>query len=206
MIKRSTLAIFALAASTTVPALAQSNLYAVVGVGRSTIDVDGAAVDAFAIRNGLTTSVTGTDSRSTGWKLQLGAPLNNTWAIEGGYMNLGTARFTNTNNAYTATGDKKADLFNLDIVGKFPLSQSFSLLGRFGVYRWETKSNVPTSAGMTNTTDNGFDWKFGAGGQYDFTTSFALRGSFDRFNGIGSQNNTGDSKANLLSVDAVLKF
>jgi OmpA-OmpF porin, OOP family len=212
--------VLALLAAVTVcvatPAMAQSKsksaangssgLYGVVGVGRSTIDVEGTSVDIFARAHGLTTSVTGTDSKSTGWKIQLGHHLGDTWAMEFGYMNLGTARFNNTNNLYTSTGDKRADLFNLDFVAKIPLSQQFSVLGRLGAYRWETKSNLPTSAGMSSRTDDGFDWKFGAGLQYDFTPAFGLRGSFDRFNGIGSSDTAGDSKANLLSIDAVLKF
>ena len=204
---KTTLALLAIAAaSVATPAAAQSSLYAVVGVGRSTIDVDSNSVNVFAIANGLTASSTRNDSKSTGWKLQLGHQYNETFAVEIGYMNLGTARFDNTNNLYTSTGDKRADLFNLDLVGKLPLSQQFSLLGRLGGYRWETKSNLPTAAGMTSRSDDGFDWKFGAGLQYDFTKSFALRGSYDRFNGIGSSDTAGDSKANLLSVDAVLKF
>ena len=81
-----------------------------------------------------------------------------------------------------------------------------SLLARFGGYRWETNSDVPNSVGLANKVDNGFDFKFGAGLQYDFTKQFALRGAYDRFNGVGSSTTTGDSKVNLFSVDAVLKF
>lgn len=207
MIKRLTVAMLAITAVGGIaPAAAQGPFYGVVGVGRSTIDVDPSSVDSFVLGNGLTTSSTTTSTKDYGWKLQLGFPISSAVAIEGGYMNLGRAKFTNTNNLYTSTGDKKASLFNVDLVAKMPLNQSFSLLGRVGAYRWETESNVPTSAGMTSRTDDGFDWKFGAGVQYDFTNTFALRGAFDRFNGIGSSTTTGDSKANLLSVDAVLKF
>jgi OOP family OmpA-OmpF porin len=210
MIKRSALAILAIlaiaAASSATPAAAQGPFYGVVGMGRSTIDVDPSSVDRFALANGLATSSTATSTKDFGWKLQLGLPISSAFAVEGGYMSLGRSTFINTNNLYIATGDKQASLFNLDLVAKMPLNQSFSLLGRVGAYRWETESNLPTSAGMSYRTDDGFDWKFGAGVQYQFTNTFALRGAYDRFNGIGSSGTAGDSKANLLSVDAVLKF
>jgi hypothetical protein len=86
------------------------------------------------------------------------------------------------------------------------MTPAWSGLLRFGGYRWETSSSVPTTFGMTSISNDGYDFMFGASVQYDFTSNFGLRGSFDRFNGIGSTDNTGDSKVNLLSVDAVLKF
>ena len=207
MIKRLTVAMLAITAGGVIaPAAAQGPFYGIVGVGRSTIDVDPSSIDSFALGHGLAASSTSTTTKDYGWKLQLGLPIGPTFAIEGGYMSLGRAKFTNSNNLYTATGDKQASLFNVDLVGKVPLGQSFSLLGRVGGYRWETESNLPTSAGMTYRTDDGYDWKFGAGVQYEITNNFALRGAYDRFNGIGSSTTSGDSKANLLSVDAVLKF
>jgi len=186
--------------------MAASNFYGIVGVGRSSLDANPASINDYALGNGLTTSSTTTESKSFGWKIQLGMQISNLLAVEGGYMDLGTAKFTNTNNRFTATGNRKADLFNLDLVGKFPINPSMSLLARFGGYRWETNSDVPNSVGLANKVDNGFDFKFGAGLQYDFTKQFALRGAYDRFNGVGSSTTTGDSKVNLFSVDAVLKF
>ena len=71
------------------PAAAEGPFYGIVGVGRSNIDIDHSAVDSFALRNGLTTSSTGSSSKSTGWKLQLGFPISDTFAVEGGYYSLG---------------------------------------------------------------------------------------------------------------------
>lgn len=205
---KTTLCALAIAAAIpAAPALAQkSNFYAVAGVGRSTIDVDPNSINAFALQHGLATSSTSTDTKDFAWKLQLGYQFGKTFAWEFGYINLGKSEYVNTNNVYSARGNKQADLFNFDILGKWPLSQQLSLIGRVGVYRWETKANLPTPAGLTDRTDDGIDVKFGAGLQYDFGDRFGLRGSFDRFNGIGSSTTAGDSKVNFLSLDAVLKF
>ena len=207
MIKRSAFAVIALTAAwASAPAAAQSNYYGVVSVGRSTIDIDPNSVNFFAAANGVGGSTTVPNSNSFGWKLQLGYHFSNLFALEGGYTDLGKARFTNINAVYTATGDKKADLFNLDLVGKVALNPAFSLLGRIGGYRWDTKSDLPAAAGIISKTENGYDWKFGAGVQYEFTQKFALRGEFERFNGVGKPETTGDSKVNLFTVGAALKF
>jgi OOP family OmpA-OmpF porin len=207
VIKKSAVAVIALtAAFASAPVAAQSNFYGVASVGRSTIDVDPTAVNNFTTAIGLGGTVTQASSNDVGWKLQLGYQMTKSLALEGGYTNLGTAEYTHANALYRAIGHKKADLFNLDLVGKIPLNQSFSALARLGAYRWETKSNLPTTAGMTSVTDDGYDLKAGVGAQYDFTANFALRGEFERFNGIGKQTATGDSKVNLFSIGAVLKF
>ena len=205
---RPLLAVIAIsAAGMAAPALAaDSNFYMVAGIGRSSIDVDPNSINFFATANGLASSVTVPSSNSFGWKLQLGFQFNKYVALEGGYEGLGKASYFNINNVYTAQGEKRAALVNLDLVGKFPLGDSFSLLGRLGMFEWETRSDLPTAVSLIGKTENGFDWKFGAGVQYDFTNAFSLRGEFERFNGVGKPQTAGDSKVNLFTLGAVLKF
>ena len=82
------------------------------------------------------------------------------------------------------------------------------MLGRFGAYYWKTRNDMPNSVTLGNATvnDNGYDFKMGFGVQYDFTPKFGLRGEFERFNGVGKSETSGDSKVNQLTVGAVLKF
>lgn len=208
MIKMSAalVAIAITAAFSSAPVAAQSKFYAAGSVGRSSIDVDGASINNSAAAAGLTGSTTTTGSNDFGWKLQLGYQMSPSWAFESGYTSLGRAEYTTSNTLYTAKGSKKADLISLDVVGKLPLNRSFSLLGRIGGYRWETKSDLPTTAGMIRVNENGYDFKAGVGAQYDFTPNVAIRGEFERFNGVGKQETAGDSKVNLFTVGAVLKF
>jgi opacity protein-like surface antigen len=63
-----------------------------------------------------------------------------------------------------------------------------------------------TPLGTTTIDDNGFDFKIGAGVQYDFNPKWGIRGEFERFNGIGKSNTSGDSKVNQWTIGAVLKF
>jgi len=191
------------------PALAaDSNFYGVFSLGRSKIDADGAAVDNYNLKHGFASSATVSSTGATGGKAQLGYNVNKNFALEGGFTYLGKADFTSVTNLGAIGGSKEAYLFNLDLVGKAPLDEKFSLLARFGGYYWKTKNEMPNAStlGTSTVNDNGWDFKFGAGLQYDFTPSFGLRGEFERFNGIGKATSTGDSKVNQLTVGAVLKF
>ena len=211
MLKKSLASILSLAAiSAAVPAVAAdaNNLYGVFSLGRSKFDASGASVDFYNTNNGFASSSTTSSTGATGGKAQLGYNLGKTFALEGGYTYLGKANYSSITNLGTIGGSKDASLFNLDLVGKFALNQQFSLLGRFGGYYWKTKNEMPNAAtlGTSTVNDNGFDFKLGAGVQYDFTPKFGLRGEFERFNGVGKANTSGDSKVNQLTVGAVLKF
>ena len=213
MSKKPVIAILALAsAGVTAPVFAADNkFYGVLSIGRSKLDAEPAAVDGFNSRNGFGGSATSTSTGATGVKVQLGYYLNKTWALEGGYTYLGQANFTSqfaTPTPGAIGGNKQASLFNLDVVAKIPFTPQFSGLARFGGYYWKTESNMPNAVtlGTARINDNGFDFKIGAGLQYDFTPTLGLRGEFERFNGVGKSETSGDSKVNMFTVGAVLKF
>jgi OOP family OmpA-OmpF porin len=210
MSMKPVLAILALVvASGSAPVLAaDNNFYGVASIGWSNLNADSSSVDAFNARTGFTSSSTATSSGNAGGKVQLGYNLGKTFALEGGFTYLGKADFTSVTNAGAFGGSKEAGLFNLDLVAKFPMTEQFSFLARFGGYYWKTKNEMPnaTTLGTTSVNDNGFDFKAGAGVQYEFNPRFSMRGEFERFNGVGKTETSGDSKVNLLTVGAVLKF
>ena len=207
MVQKRILTILAIAAACVAMQVsaANSNFYVTGGVGRSSIDANAASINTFA-RNTVGAAATSVSTNDVGWKLQLGYGMSTFLALEGGYTNLGKSKYITATPTYTANGAKQADLFNLDLVGKMELAKSFSLLARLGGYRWATKSDLPFAAGMSSVKDYGFDYKAGVGLQYDFNQNFALRAEFERFNGVGKQETSGDSKVNLYSIGAVLMF
>ncbi len=210
MLKKSLLSIVALTAlCAAIPAsAAESNFYGVFSLGRSKIDANSSSVDLYNTTHGFTSSSTSSQTSANGAKAQLGYNLGKTFALEGGYIYLGKADFSSITNLGTIGGSKDAYLFNLDLVAKLPINEKFSLLGRFGGYYWKTKNEMPNTTTLGNATvnENGFDFKAGVGIQYDFTTNFGLRGEFERYNGVGKVDTTGDARVNQLTVGAVLKF
>lgn len=208
MLKKPILAVIAIAAAcVSAPAVSQSNFYAVFNLGRTSLDADPAAINAFALRNGLTTSSTVTSNDDRGYKAQLGYRFTPIWSLEGGYTSLGKATYTNVNDVAVVNGKKEADLWNIDLVGTLPLNPSWALLGRVGAYRWDTKSDVPTLAGPAGVIkDKGTDFKVGAGVQYSLTANFDIRAEYEHFRGIGDQTTTGEANVNMYSIGVVLKF
>jgi OmpA-OmpF porin, OOP family len=210
MLRKSLLAVVALTSVVVAaPVSAASNdFYGVFSLGRAKLDNSTGSVDTFNLSHGFTSSTSRSDTNTTAAKLQLGYNLGKTFALEGGYNYLGKIDFTSVTNSATIIGSKEAQLFNLDIVAKMPMTDQFSFLARFGGYYWKTKSQMPnaTTLGTSTFNDNGFDFKAGAGVQYDFNPKFAIRGEFERFNGIGKNTNSGDSKVNQLTIGGVLKF
>ncbi len=191
------------------PAAAEfSPFYGVLSLGTAKNAVQGAAVDVYDLGNGFTSSTTATGNSSTVGKIQVGYELGKTFALEAGYNYLGKANFTSITNLGSFSGSRDVSLFNLDVVSKLPLNDRFAILARAGVYYWKTQTELPNAItlGTTRFNDNGYDFKFGAGVQYDFTSRFAMRGEFERFNGVGKSLSGGDAKINQLTVGAVLKF
>lgn len=212
MLKKSLLSIAALTAacSATPVFAAAADFYGVLSIGRSSLDSDSGSVDTYNRATGFTASTTSSSSGATSGKVQLGYNLGKTFALEGGYNYLGKINFVSNVNSGAAVigGNKEAQLVNLDLVAKLPMNEQFSFLARIGGYYWKTQSDMPNAAslGTSSVDDNGFDFKIGAGVQYDFNPKWGMRGEFERFNGIGKGNTSGDSKVNQWTIGAVLKF
>ncbi len=107
-----------------------------------------------------------TDRSSTGGKLYGGYEFNDKFGLEAGYASVGKAK--------SAAGDVKGHGLYVDAVGKLPLGQNFSALGRVGAFNGHAK----TSGGAS---DSGTDLKYGLGVQYDLNKQAGIRGEWERY-------------------------
>ena len=167
-------------------ALAQSwnapGWYAGAGVGQSTL-ADEQDVLAGDI-----------DDSDTGWKIFGGTQFHPNAAVELGWVDFG--EFTGTGATWEATG------INVSLLGSWPVANQFSLFGKLGATRWDVDSNV---AGAT-TSENGTDFSYGIGAQYDFRDNVGARLEWERFNDVGDEPVTGRSDLDLVSVSVVFGF
>lgn len=177
-----------------------------VGQGRSHLD------DANVV-NTLTGNAPlarfSSDQRDRGFKLFVGKQLNQYFAIEGGYFDLGSYRFdalTTANNV--VTGNTKLRGLNLDLVGQLPLSERFSILGRVGAQYTRTKTDYNGAAitvpGNRYSSDSNFGPKVGLGLEYKFSEALAGRVEMERNrinDGIGQRGNV-----DLISIGLVYKL
>lgn len=160
------------------PSIAQtraedSGYYGGFGLGRSDSNLGGS-----------------TDSTDSAWKAFGGYQFNRYFAVEGGYVDLGSTALPGV------TFDSKA--WQASGVGSVPLTEQFSLTGKLGIAQAETD----VSGGGT---DHNTDPTYGLGLRYNFTRQFGVRGEWERFRVSGNPV-AGKSDTDLYSVNAIFRF
>ena len=188
-----------------------SGWYFGAGVGRSDAKRTtswGQLADATRSINGVSGN-TVIGSHDTAWKIFAGYQLNQNFALEGAYTDLGRfngATVINAPAAATASGKWDASSpLNVAAVGILPIWNRFSVLGKAGLAL--TKLSVSLSSpAAANLSATRTQLLLGAGLKYDFTKAFAVRGEFERFNNVGDGSNTGQTAIDVWSISAQYRF
>jgi OOP family OmpA-OmpF porin len=205
-----TLGLAAFAALLSPLAMAQdTGWYGGANVGQSRATIDDARIRSNLLNDGFTSATITDDDRSTGFKIFGGYQLNKNFAVEGGYFDLGNFGYSATTvPAGTLNGNMKVRGLNLDLVGTLPMTEKFSVFGRVGVNYAQTRDNF-SGTGAVNVTNpnprkNDTNYKFGAGLQYAFTDSLAMRLEGERYRVNDAVGNKGD--VDLYSVGLIYRF
>jgi len=204
----STLALLSTAALAQTPL--PSYYYGGVSVGQSQTRLDEGELTRHQL--GAATEVAGFDSdeRDTAYRLFLGYQFNRFMALEGGYFDLGEARFTadTTVPLGTLSGKLKTRGWHLDLVGSLPVTPRFSVLGRIGAHHGKTKAEyvgtglaVPAFPEASKSKTN---YKYGAGLQYEITPAMLVRGEWERYR--VSHVADGRHNVDVASVSLVFPF
>jgi OOP family OmpA-OmpF porin len=190
------------------PSFAQddSYFYGGLSVGRSQAKIDEARITASLLGGGLSTTAMTRDERDTGYKLFGGYQFNRHVALEGGYFNLGRFGFQSTTvPTGTLNGQIKLQGLNLDLVGTLPIAGRLSALGRVGGQYADARDRFSGTGAVSvlnpNPSKRAFNYKFGAGLQYEVTSSLLIRGEAERYRINDAVGNHGD--VNLYSVSLV---
>jgi len=88
--------------------------------------------------------------------------------------------------------------FELVGVGRFPISERFSLYGKLGFFRWDVDS-----AGQS---DSGSDLTYALGVQWNFTKRLGFRAQYQVYKDVGDSATTGSTDVDVLGVGVVFKF
>lgn len=178
-----------LAVSISTAMAADTAWYAGAGGGWSYFD--GNAVDLEPSLAGESYTVTKLDDSSMGWKLFGGYQVNQNWAVELAYTDLGKFSFdANVSGglgvgAGTEYGKVEPECWSLSAVGILPVGNDFSLLGKAGVCRWDDRAKAYETVGGTiyeyPSESTGTDLTFGLGVKYDINTNLGVRGEWERF-------------------------
>ena len=191
------------------PDWANTAWYAGASLGQARATIDRQRIGQSLTANGATLTSMTTDERALGYSLFLGKQLNRNFAIEAGYFDLGkfSVDATTSGNG-TFRGEAGFKGGNVDLVGQYPLTERFSLLGRVGMQYARTTTHFTGNrlAAVTNPnpTESKLNAKFGVGLEYKFSEALAMRGEVQRFRMNDAVGNRGD--VDLLSVGLVYKF
>ena len=109
------------------------------------------------------------------YMLLLGYQVNSKWAIEGGYVDLGTTNYPGSNLS-TISGATSLTAVRTWLVPNDFGNNPFSILAKFGIA--EVKSTL-SGSGSVSYTKKGVT--FGLGAKYDFDQNWALRLDADSF-------------------------
>jgi OmpA-OmpF porin, OOP family len=191
------------------PDWANSAWYMGAGIGQSHANIDDARLIRSLTANGATMNSFKTDERDLGYKLFIGKQLNQYFAVEAGYFDLGKFSFdAATSGNGVLRGETGFRGVNLDLVGQLPLSERFSLLGRVGMQYARTSTHFGGNrlAAVTNPdpSEHKLNGKFGLGLEYKLSEALAMRAEVERYRLNDAVGNRGD--VDLVSLGLTWKF
>ena len=197
------LALSLVLSSLTGPALAETPWYMGVSGGSGEVEVvghDRGAEVQKALSEadlGVNSTAGAEDDGTSVWKIFAGYWINDNWAIEASYQDLG-----HTSGTFSSSVSQNGSTSNLNgklkseydavassIVGKWNFNRWVGVYGRAGVHYWQHdfsakgSNNLGISVDET-VTDNGFDYLYGGGVVGYLSESISVRLDWERFHGI----------------------
>lgn len=184
-----------------------SNWYGGLNIGLTDENINDGAIATDEMGGGLT-SLTD-DHHDNGYKLFAGYQLNNNFALEAGYFDLGQfgSRAVKGQEGSLKTRAKTRG-FNVDLVGSLPMTEKLSAFARAGAHYYEAKDRFQGGDGYVvsdvHRRERDVDFKWGGGLQYDFTQKFAMRLEAERYAINDVMGNNG--KISMYSLGALYRF
>lgn len=142
-----------------------SDLY---GAGKSYIGLNVGESD-FNLSSG--TGLFGSERHDTAYNLYVGNYFSSNLGFEVGYTDFGRVD--------RVGGRTKADGINLSLIGKWPLGNSFNLLGKVGTTYGRTQVSSALGSGVTAGDETAFGWSYGLGAEYTFTPQWSAVLQYD---------------------------
>jgi OOP family OmpA-OmpF porin len=186
--------------------------YAGFNIGESRLSLDTSQLAQEMQAQSLPLGEVARNSNDTGYKIYAGATLNDYFAIEGGYFDLGEVDFDTRANggaiSYPLAGHFQSQGINLDLVARMFLTNALALTSRLGVTYNDTDARLdfqaPIDLNAYNTSKHYMKQKFGVGFEYQMSKNFAMRADLERYRMDEMWGDQGDFK--LLSMGFVYQY
>lgn len=189
--------------------LSDAGWYGGANIGQSNAKIDDQRIINGLNGSGFSTASINNNDSDIAYKIFGGYQFNPYFSVEGGYFNLGKFGFTaNTLPAGTLNGNIRLQGFSLDAVGTLPITQRFSAFGRVGLADAQAQDSFSGTGAVRALNPNPSKWDtnydFGAGLQYAFTESIAMRAEAERYRINDAVGNMGD--IDVYSLGLIYRF
>ena len=136
------------------------------------------------------------DQRKNAYSIYGGSYFSNNFGFEIGY--------TDFDRINRAGGSTNAEGFNVSLVGKLPLNESFNLLGRVGTTYGRTDVSSSPASGIASGKQTGWGASYGLGAEYAFSNNVSVVLQYDeyRLKFVG----TGNNNINVTSLGLRYRF
>src|SRR5438309_3199391 len=125
------------------------------------------------------------DAKAAAFGILGGYQINRNFAAELGYHDFGRVTLSGPGSA-----NIKANAAELVGLGAYPFANRFSVYGKLGAYRAESKLSAAAS-GSVSLKDRNTDLTFGFGAQYDVAREAGVRAEWQRYKSVGGDDTGG---------------
>lgn len=157
-----------------------------VGITLGTPGSDASESDIANLDSVVSVNSISIDDGGTGYRLFFGKQLHDRVAVEIGFVDLGDidveadVEATDTNaflNDLANVAPVAPTGFTVDAFGNYPVGANFSVIGRLGLFFW----NTDVEFGDFQSSDDGVDLHYGLGAAYTINEDFDVRLEYEAF-------------------------
>lgn len=177
--------LYALTLSTSLASAADSDWY--IGASGGGSNFGGHAEDVELSLAGESHVVTRFEGGGKGWKLFVGKQLLENLAIELAYTDMGKFSYNADIGSLLTSeyGQVRPVCWNMSAVGILPLGNSFSLLGKAGLCRWDDRVYAYEVGGPVYPSGSvGTNLNVGIGAKYEVNNRLAIKAEWERYNKV----------------------
>ncbi|MDP2879717.1 MAG: outer membrane beta-barrel protein [Sulfuricella sp.] len=186
------------AAALSVSSLACAEAYVGGSIGQSMTKFDSSD---FTVP-GITTSH---EKTKTAYKLFAGYNFNPSFAIEGGYADLGKPSSKFISATETVPQTQKESAWFVAGKGTLPINEQFNLFGKLGLTQNKVSASWSDSTGSGSGSDSRNGVLYGIGAEYNVTKQVGIRLEYEDFGQFGSTA-TGRTNTSAWSAGMTYKF
>ena len=190
--------------------------YAVVFGGEASSEgLDQNELDAALVDAGFDLQSSSLDDSDTGFGATLGYQVNENFAAELSYVDLGDVSYQASNEQAnpaneTLTLDTSAAGPVFSLLGILPIGERWGIYGRAGLALMDSEGEATATVGdvtdRISDSTNGSNLVAGAGVNYAVSDRFGLRLEWDRYFDVGSEEIVGESDIDLFSLGLRYNF